>query len=307
MDEFDKALEYLDAPSTPTATPGATAGTPSISEVNNHNVDVMIGALKDLNVDVSKGEEGVLKGTMKGWKRARAISGSDASAPKIYTSRSTEANKKDEARTAASNRKREARRAALAAYEKERFKEQPNKQPEVKKKRSFFPSRRKSAPAGSLNAPVSPLSVPASSSELDLKKIDELEWRSFNTWVVDLTSDLKNFSISFNQIVSKKRKEFEVEPLKNDETYNPYNPVYVIHYFKDFWDKIKGFYEAEKVKLEGSNEVDEFIKTIDKENWVDDGWDNPKFSTNPKAKEPELNKNNKVIKAFEGWLKIIKK
>ena len=102
MDEFDKALEYLDAPSTPTATPSATtetssatAGTPSISEVNNHNMDVMIGALKDLNVDVSKGEEGVLKGTMKGWKRASVIRGSDASAPTIYTSRSTEANKKE--------------------------------------------------------------------------------------------------------------------------------------------------------------------------------------------------------------------
>lgn len=317
MDEFDKALEYLDAPSTPTATPSATTetssattATPSISEVNNHNVDVIIGALKDLNVDVSKGEEGVLKGTMKGWKRARAISGSDASAPTIYTSRSTEANKKDEARKAASNRKREARRAALAAYEKERCKEQlneqPNKQPEVKKKRSFFPSRRKSAPAGSLNAPVSPLSVPVSSSELDLKKIDELEWRSFNTWVVDLTSDLKNFSISFNQIVSKKRKKFEVEPLKNDETYNPYNPVYVIHYFKDFWDKIKGFYGAEKVELEPGN-VKDFIDTIDNENWEKYGWENPEFSTNSKAKEPELNKNNKVIKAFEGWLKIIKK
>ena len=318
MDEFDKALEYLDAPSTPTATPSATtetssatAGTPSISEVNNHNVDVMIGALKDLNVDVSKGEEGVLKGTMKGWKRASAIPGMTArattSAPTISTSRSTEANKKDEARKAASNRKREARRAALAAYEKERFKEQPNKQPEVKKKRLFFSSRRKSAPAGSLNAPVSPLSVPASSSELDLKKIDELEWRSFNTWVLDLASGLRDCSSSFNRIVPEESKEFKVEPLKNDETYNPYNPVYVIHYFKDFWDKIKGFYEAEKVKLEGSNEVDEFIKTIDKENWVDDGWDNPKFSTNPKAKEPELNKNNEVIKAFDGWLEIIKK
>lgn len=322
MDEFDKALEYLDAPSTPTATPSATTetssattATPSISEVNNHNVDVMIGALKDLNVDVSKGEEGVLKGTMKGWKRASVISGSDASAPTIYTSRSTEANKKDEARKAASNRKREARRAALAAYEKERFKEQPNKQPEVKKTRSLFLSRRKSAPAGSLNAPVSPLSVPASSSELDLKKIDELEWRSFNTWVLDLASGLRDCSSSFNRIIPEESKEFKVEPLKNDETYNPYNPVYVIHYFKDFWDKIKGFYGAEKVKLEdsdkvkleGSNEVDKFIKTIDKENWVDDGWDNPKFSTNPKAKEPELNKNNKVIKAFDGWLEIIKK
>lgn len=202
--------------------------------------------------------------------------------------REAEANKKDEARKAASNRKREARRASLAEYKAE-----------AKRKKSFFGNigrRRKSAPADS--------------SGSNSPKVGELEWRSFNTWVVDLTSDLKNFSISFNQIVSKKRKKFEVEPLKNDGIYNSYNPVYVIHYFKDFWDKIKGFYEAEKVELEGSNEVDRFIKTINGENWVEYGWENPEFSTDPtnlKGEEPKLNKKNKVIKAFEGWLEIIKK
>lgn len=202
--------------------------------------------------------------------------------------REAEANKKDEARKAASNRKREARRASLAEYKAE-----------AKRKKSFFGNigrRRKSAPADS--------------SGSNSPKVGELEWRSFNTWVVDLTSDLKNFSISFNQIVSKKRKKFEVEPLKNDGIYNSYNPVYVIHYFKDFWDKIKGFYEAEKVELEGSNEVDRFIKTINGENWVEYGWENPEFSTDPKnlkGEEPKLDKNNKVIKAFEGWLGIIKK
>lgn len=202
--------------------------------------------------------------------------------------REAEANKKDEARKAASNRKREARRASLAEYKAE-----------AKRKKSFFGNigrRRKSAPADS--------------SGSNSPKVGELEWRSFNTWVVDLTSDLKNFSISFNQIVSKKRKKFEVEPLKNDGIYNSYNPVYVIQYFKDFWDKIKGFYEAEKVELEGSNEVDRFIKTINGENWVEYGWENPEFSTDPKnlkGEEPKLDKNNKVIKAFEGWLGIIKK
>lgn len=292
---IDGATEGWDTLSASTATPSATTetsstitATPSISEVNNHNMDVMIGALKDLNVDVPKGEEGVLKGTMKGWKRARAIRGRAASAPTISTSRSTEANKKDEARKAASNRKMEARRASLAEYNAE-----------AKRKKSFFGNigrRRKSAPADS--------------SGSNSPKVGELEWRSFNTWVVDLTSDLKNFSISFNQIVSKKRKKFEVEPLKNDGIYNSYNPVYVIHYFKDFWDKIKGFYEAEKVELGGSNEVDRFIKTINGENWVEYGWENPEFSTDPtnlKGEEPKLNKKNKVIKAFEGWLEIIKK
>lgn len=294
---IDGATEGWDTLSASTATPSATTensstttATPSISEVNNRNVDAVddiVGTLKDLGVDFSKGEEGVLKGTMKGWEKGKARARA-AGAPTISTSQSTEANKKDEARKAASNRKREARRASLAEYEAE-----------AKRKKSFFGNigrRRKSAPADS--------------SGSNTVEVDELEWRSFNTWVVDLTSDLKNFSISFNQIVSKKRKEFEVEPLKNDETYNPYNPVYVIHYFKDFWDKIKGFYGAEKVKLEGSNDVDEFIKTIDGENWEKYGWENPKFSTKPKnlkGEEPELNKNNEVIKAFEGWLKIIKK
>lgn len=201
--------------------------------------------------------------------------------------REAEANKKDEARKAASNRKREARRASLAEYKAE-----------AKRKKSFFGNigrRRKSAPADS--------------SGSNSSKVGELEWRSFNTWVVDLTSDLKNFSISFNQIVSKKRKKFEVEPLKNDGIYNSYNPVYVIHYFKDFWDKIKGFYEAEKVELEPGN-VKDFIDTIEKEEWEEYGWENPEFSTDPKnlkGEEPKLNKKNKVIKAFEGWLEIIKK
>lgn len=311
MDEFDKALEYLDAPSTPTATPSATtatpgattetssatAGTPSINEVNNHNVDVMIGALKDLNVDVPKGEEGVLKGTMKGWKRARARRGRAASAPTISTSRSENIIDLDSdedgrttkmAETESMKRKRKARRASLEEYEAE-----------AKRKKSFFGSigrRRKSAPVDS--------------SGSNSPKVDELEWRSFNTWVVDLTSDLGNFSISFNQIVSKKGKKFKVEPLKRDETHNSYNPVYVIRYFKDFWDKIKGFYKAEKVELIGSDEVDGFIKTIDKEKWEEYGWENPEFSTDPKnlkGEEPKLDKDNEVIKAFEGWLKIIKK
>lgn len=304
MDEFDKALEYLDAPSTPTATPSATtetssatAGTPSISEVNNHNVDVMIGALKDLNVDVPKGEEGVLKGTMKGWKRARARRGRAASAPTISTSRSENIIDLDSdedgrttkmAETESMKRKRKARRASLEEYEAE-----------AKRKKSFFGNigrRRKSAPVDS--------------SGSNSPKVDELEWRSFNTWVVDLTSDLGNFSISFNQIVSKKGKKFKVEPLKRDETHNSYNPVYVIRYFKDFWDKIKGFYKAEKVELIGSDEVDGFIKTIDKEKWEEYGWENPEFSTDPKnlkGEEPKLDKDNEVIKAFEGWLKIIKK
>lgn len=311
MDEFDKALEYLDAPSTPTATPSATtatpgattetssatAGTPSINEVNNHNVDVMIGALKDLNVDVPKGEEGVLKGTMKGWKRARARRGRAASAPTISTSRSEniiDLDSDEDGRTTkmteteSMKRKRKARRASLEEYEAE-----------AKRKKSFFGNigrRRKSAPVDS--------------SGSNSPKVDELEWRSFNTWVVDLTSDLGNFSISFNQIVSKKGKKFKVEPLKRDETHNSYNPVYVIRYFKDFWDKIKGFYKAEKVELIGSDEVDGFIKTIDKEKWEEYGWENPEFSTDPKnlkGEEPKLDKDNEVIKAFEGWLKIIKK
>lgn len=299
LDEFDKALEYLNAPSTPTATPStttatpgattatpsATTATPSISEINNHNIDVMIGALKELNVDVPKGEEGVLKGTMKGWKRADARRGRAASAPTISTSRSTEANKKEEARKAASDRKMEARRASLAAYKEE----------DKRKKsrfRSLFGNRRKSAPADS--------SVSNSS------QVDELEWRSFNTWVLGLTSDLRSLSISFNQIVSKKEKKFEVEPLKDDGIYNSCNPVYVIHYFKDFWDKIKGFCEAEKVELE-PGEVSDFISTIENEEWEEYGWENPEFSANPKDKEPKLDKNNKVIKAFEGWLGIIKK
>lgn len=295
---IDGATEGWDTLSASTATPSATTensstttATPSISEVNNRNVDAVddiVGTLKDLGVDFSKGEEGVLKGTMKGWEKGKARARA-ASAPTISTSQSTEANKKDEARKAASNRKREARRASLAEYEAE-----------AKRKKSFFGNigrRRKSAPADS--------------SGSNTVEVDELEWRSFNTWVMELTSDLKNFSILFNQIVSKKRKKFEVEPLKEgDITYNSYNPVYVIHYFKNFWDKIKGFYEAEKVKLEGSENVDGFIKTIDGEEWGKYGWENRKFSTTPQDQESEnliLDKDNSVIKAFDGWLGMIKK
>ena len=310
MDEFDKALEDLFVPSTPTETPSANNSKFILTEEQKE-------ALKWVESSDDNNEE---------------------------RKKSLEAKKKEDERLASRVRKRAARRTASAAYEKEekeRFKEQlneqlkeqpevkkkrsffssrrksvpasplneqPNKQPEVKKKRSFFPSRRKSAPAGSLNAPVSPLSTPAGSPELDFKKIDGLEWRSFNTWVLDLASGLRDCSSSFNRIVPEESKEFKVEPLKNDETYNPYNPVYVIHYFKDFWDKIKGFYGAEKVDSKVSGTVDGFIRAInenDKE-WEEIGWENLKFSKDSKAEEPELNKEHYVIKAFDGWLEIIK-
>lgn len=281
MDEFDKALEDLFVPSTPTETPSANNSKFILTEEQKE-------ALKWVESSDDNNEE---------------------------RKKSLEAKKKEDERLASRVRKRAARRTASAAYEKEekeRFKEQLNEQlkeqPEVKKKRSFFPSRRKSAPAGSLNAPVSPLSTPAGPPELDFKKIDGLEWRSFNTWVLDLASGLRDCSSSFNRIVPEESKEFKVEPLKNDETYNPYNPVYVIHYFKDFWDKIKGFYGAEKVDSKVSGTVDGFIRAIneDDKEWEEIGWENLKFSKDSKAEEPELNKEHYVIKAFDGWLEIIK-
>lgn len=288
MDEFDKALEDLFVPSTPTETPSANTETPGANNSKFILTEEQKEALKWVESSDDNNEE-----------RKKRL----------------EAKKKEDERLASRVRKRAARRTASAAYEKEekeRFKEQLNEQlkeqPEVKKKRSFFSSRRKSAPAGSLNAPVSPLSTPAGPPELDFKKIDGLEWRSFNTWVLDLASGLRDCSSSFNRIVPEESKEFKVEPLKNDETYNPYNPVYVIHYFKDFWDKIKGFYGAEKVDSKVSGTVDGFIRAIneDDKEWEEIGWENLKFSKDSKAEEPELNKEHYVIKAFDGWLEIIK-
>lgn len=270
MDEFDKALEDLFVPSTPTVTPGANNSKFILTEEQKK-------ALKWVESSDDNNEE-----------RKKRL----------------EAKKKEDERLASRVRKRAARRTASAAYEKEekeRFKEQLNEQ--LKEQ-----PRRKSAPAGSLNAPVSPLSTPAGPPEMDFKKIDGLEWRSFNTWVLDLASGLRDCSSSFNRIVPEESKEFKVEPLKNDETYNPYNPVYVIHYFKDFWDKIKGFYGAEKVDSKVSGTVDGFIRAIneDDKEWEEIGWENLKFSKDSKAEEPELNKEHYVIKAFDGWLEIIK-
>ena len=304
---IDGMTEGWDTPGATTETPSATTATPSISAVNDDENGGGLGKLdsllknfnlegsqnKDLNARAAEDLDKILEKTgiagitdeqLK--EAAKMVEEIRKKQEREKAKREAEAKKKEKEKRveAAMDRKKKARRASLEEYEAE-----------AKRKKSFFGNigrRRKSAPADSL-----------SSNSL---QIDELEWRSFNTWVLDLASGLRDCSSSFNRIVSKKRKEFEVEPLKNDETYNPYNPVYVIHYFKDFWDKIKGFYKAEKVKLEGSNEVDEFIKTIDGENWVDDGWENPKFSTNLKGEEPELNKEHYVIKAFDRWLEIIK-
>ena len=340
MDEFDKALEDLFAPSTPTATPGATTATPSARTGNG--VETINNILKEAREEARKRNS-----TARSTSSTTATPGATTATPSTTTetpgattasagngtdqafedmnkildktgfgritqeemdkqTEETRKRKEEEERArkeaetkkkekkerakAAMKRKREARQTAFAEYEAE-----------AKRKKSRFRNvfgniehGRKGASADSLGS--------------NSLQIDELEWRSFNTWVVDLTTDLKNFSISFNQIVSKKGKKFEVEPLKNDGIYNSYNPVYVIHYFKDFWGKIESFYKKEKeVKLIGSDEVDRFIKTIDRENWKEYGWENPKFSTNPKDEELKLDKNNEVIKAFEGWLEIIKK
>lgn len=307
---IDGMTEGWDTPGATTETPSATTATPSISAVNDDENGGGLGKLdsllknfnlegsqnKDLNARAAEDLDKILEKTgiagitdeqLK--EAAKMVEEIRKKQEREKAIREAEAKKKEKEKRveAAMDRKKKARRASLEEYEAE-----------AKRKKSFFGNigrRRKSAPADSL-----------SSNSL---QIDELEWRSFNTWVLDLASGLRDCSSSFNRIVSKKRKEFEVEPLKNDETYNPYNPVYVIHYFKDFWDKIKGFYGAEKVKLEGSNDVDEFIKTIDKEKWEEYGWENPEFSTDPKnlkGEEPKLDKDNEVIKAFEGWLEIIK-